>query len=91
MGRALTKNSDGQLCPVMSDGLAWGSAAYTRDMNRQALSDYVERHVEVEHDLITLQVSWIADELRVVGLSSLDADELAMPTLEDIEPQEVRT
>ena len=83
VGRALTKDQDGQLCPVMSDGTEWGSATYSLDMNRKALGDYLARHVEVEHDLITLQVAWAGGELRVLGLRTLDSDLLMMPTLEE--------
>jgi hypothetical protein len=83
VGRTLSKNHDGELCPVMSDGTAWGAATNSIDENRQALSAYIARHLQVEHDVITLQVAWIDDALRVVGLAALGQDALALPTLEE--------
>lgn len=83
VGRALTKDYDGQLCPVMSDGSEWGASAYSLEMNRKALRDYLARHVEVEHDVITLQVFWSGGELRVLGLRNIDSDTLMLPSLEE--------
>jgi hypothetical protein len=84
VGRALTKNFDGALCPVMSEGIEWGSPTSSLEVNRKALSDYIARHLEVEHDVITLQVTWSADALRVLGWASLDDDDgLTLPTLEE--------
>jgi hypothetical protein len=85
IARELTRTYDGQLCPVMSDGTEWGSSAYSLEMNRKALSDYIDRHLEVEHDVITLQVAWQVSELRVLGLPSDNevVEDLIVPTLRE--------
>lgn len=83
VARPMSKNYDGDLCPVMSDGTAWGAITNSIDENRQALSAYIARHLVVEHDVVTLQVAWIDDELRVLGLPALGRDAVALPTLEE--------
>ncbi|MET0385989.1 MAG: hypothetical protein ABW321_08530 [Polyangiales bacterium] len=83
VARALTRTHDDVLCPVMSDGTEWGSDGYSLDMNRQALSDYIDRQVAVGHDVVTLHVVMVDDALRVVGRDVFDIQALQVPTLEE--------